>query len=101
MTIQNLLDQNEKAVLLTLKELKGPIGEDEYHIIHKILDDSGMGLGLEYEFVYWEKINKDFKSGLGGVLYSSKLHNIINNLVNKGFIERNKKNLIEIRYCND
>ena len=92
------LSEEERVVLETFKRLGRTIGEDEYHMIQQTMDFAGKGLGFEYELSYWEHIDERFKSNSGAVPYSSKLHNIINGLEEKGFLERDKQNLINMRY---
>jgi len=93
-----VLSKDEQDVLESLRKLNRTMGEDEYHMISSTLDSAGMGLGFEYELNYWEKVDERFRSRFGAVPYSSRLHEIIEGLVEKGQVARNPDNPIEITY---
>ena len=88
----------EKLVLETLKGLSKPIGEDEYHMIHKGLDATGRGLGFSYNLNYWEHFDERLKSKFGAVPISPGLHKIVEELVEKGLVKRDPENPIMIEY---
>ena len=88
------LAENERRVLETFRRIGKPIGEDEYHVIHEIMDESGTGLGFNYKFTHWQHLDPNFRSALGGVLYSPELHEIINGLVEK-YVFKTMNKIIE------
>jgi len=92
------VDHLEESVLVVLEQLGREIGEDEFHMMGSILEDSGAGLGLEYQLKYWYTVDSEFHSEFGAVPYSPELHRIIETLVEQGKVERNPKDLIKISY---
>lgn len=97
----DLLTHDEELVLETLKDYKKPVGEDQYHMIHQAMDMSGCGIGFEYELKYWAQVDERFKSNFGAVPYSSRLHGIIESLIEKKLIKRDFQNPLIIKYCGE
>ncbi|MDD5193160.1 MAG: hypothetical protein PHF67_01095 [Candidatus Nanoarchaeia archaeon] len=89
--------REERVVLTTLRK-KRKMREDEYHLLHSILDFSGMGIGFEYELRYWSDVDRRFRSVKGAIPYSSELHEVIEGLIKKGMLERNLQDPIELMY---
>jgi len=92
------VDRKVEMVLDTFKRLEGSIGEDEYHMIHKNLDDSNRGLGFEYSLVFWRDVDEGFNSKYGAVPFSSELHRIIEGLVSEGVLSRSPSDPIVLVY---
>jgi len=87
----------EESIFYSIKTLGKPIGEDRYHAICELLDSSGRGLGFkDYRLEHWRDIDSRFESDLGAAYYSSQLHEAIEELVRKGRLKRNPKNLLEL-----
>lgn len=90
--------RREKLVLRTIMSRGKTIREDDYHMMHQILDLSGRGLGFEYELKPWQDVDGRFKSDYGAVVYSPLLHQIIDSLVEQRAVVRCPSNPIKIRY---
>lgn len=95
------MSREETLVLETFRRLGKPIGEDQYHMLHQVIDFAGRGLGFEYNLTYWNQVDARFTSQLGAVPYSSRLHEIIEGLVERKQLQRNPKNPIELQKCSN
>ena len=85
--------------LIKLKEMNEKVGEDEFHLIIELFNEpSVLDLGLEYEEIDWKEINNDFNPIYKKSAYSEELHDIIEKFIERGYVERNPKNPIEICY---
>ena len=90
------LTREEETVMLLMKEVGRPIGEHEFHMIMKITQDLTKKTFYKFEFKYWEHVNENYKTGMGTVPYSQKLHEQIDELVRKGYMKRDSDNPIVI-----
>lgn len=98
MTLIKTLSDKESEVLTTIKEIGSPIDEDSYHMLNEMMDYSVDCLGFKYKFVHWGHLDKNFRSKFGGVQYSQELHEIIDGLVDRGYLQRTTDNPIELNY---
>ena len=90
----------KKGIVLKLIEDNVPIREDRYHMILSITDHSGHDIGFDHKFTHREQLDPLFKSEYGAVPYSQELHEIINELVKEGFVERGPDDPLLLKYKN-
>jgi len=88
MALENLT-QDEEFVLDLVKRAGKPVGEHDFHMMVKIARDTSGKKSYNFELNYWEDINKDYKTGIGAVPISQTLHEQVDSLVKKGYLERN------------
>lgn len=90
----------EESFLIEVIESKLPISEKDLHMVMSIAGNVTGDPVYKFEPKFWPDVDERF-SGEGGCLpFSRKLHDDIENLINKGFLERDEEDPLVLSYSN-
>ena len=90
------LTEEEGTLFELIKKLNRSIGEHEFHMIMSITQDGGCETGYRFQPKDWEVIDERYETGMGALPYSQELHENIDSLVRKGYVDRNSEKPIII-----